>query len=548
MTQRQTEPIPMFKNSLLPAPSAFPKDFARLAQAGPPKSVVVIGGGIAGLVTAYELIRLGYQVLVLEAADRVGGRVITKRFEEGGTQLAHAEGGAMRLPENHWATQHYVQEFGLPTRRFVNFNWGAFYRMRGIQTRIADWPTQSPYRQPDDWALAHPSMRAKAMMDMLMLWCPRWDDFKYARTPNLGNSRRLRKLSEKTLRQAWSDAGFSDSDIEEVGHATGLKAYQHFSALELLAEHMSGFDAGMLELVDGLDSLPRELARRLGDRVRLNSRVTSVQLAPNGDRVTVRWSSVTGPRTTTSDFAVCAVPAPNVASIQFTPDLPPVQRNALSGLTYASASKSILYVPRRWWEADDRIAGGISFTDLAVSQLVYPSDNAEPCDSVGDEATQIVGTGAAPDEAVVMSGYYRPRSREVSDGYGALVAYRWGNAAIRHCALSSEQKDAATMREVQAIHGARITGDSVSDIVHVDWPLAFAHFMPGEHHQYQPYLANPYPTATSPRVLWAGEHLGYLHGWIQSAIQTAWDAVAVIAAAPPPAPSLEPSESNATTL
>lgn len=76
-----------------------------------PKRVVVIGAGLSGLVAAFELNARGHQVTVLEARDRVGGRVLTIRqpFADG----QFAEAGAARIPPSHNLTLEYAARFGL---------------------------------------------------------------------------------------------------------------------------------------------------------------------------------------------------------------------------------------------------------------------------------------------------------------------------------------------------------------------------------------------------------------------------------------------------
>lgn len=77
----------------------------------PPKRVIIIGAGLSGLVAGYELIRVGHDVTILEARDRIGGRVHTEReeFSDG----HYAEAGAARIPPNHDMTLGYVDHFGL---------------------------------------------------------------------------------------------------------------------------------------------------------------------------------------------------------------------------------------------------------------------------------------------------------------------------------------------------------------------------------------------------------------------------------------------------
>ncbi len=78
---------------------------------GVAKRVVIIGGGLAGLVAAYELKRAGHDVVVLEAQNRVGGRVHTLRSFAPGL---YAEAGAMRIPRAHDLTLAYCERFELP--------------------------------------------------------------------------------------------------------------------------------------------------------------------------------------------------------------------------------------------------------------------------------------------------------------------------------------------------------------------------------------------------------------------------------------------------
>jgi monoamine oxidase len=87
-----------------------------LVLTGPARKVLILGAGMAGLVAAHELSKLGHDVTVLEARARPGGRVHTLRepFSDG----LYAEAGAARIPENHDLTHRYVKEFQLQLEPF----------------------------------------------------------------------------------------------------------------------------------------------------------------------------------------------------------------------------------------------------------------------------------------------------------------------------------------------------------------------------------------------------------------------------------------------
>jgi monoamine oxidase len=75
------------------------------------KDIIIIGAGLSGLVAGYELSLLGHRVTILEARNRVGGRVFTVRdaFSDG----QYAEAGAARIRPSHNLTLSYVERFGL---------------------------------------------------------------------------------------------------------------------------------------------------------------------------------------------------------------------------------------------------------------------------------------------------------------------------------------------------------------------------------------------------------------------------------------------------
>ena len=78
---------------------AEPDSPGELTGKRPTKDVIIVGAGMAGLVAAYELKRAGHRVTVLEARDRIGGRVLTVRspFSDG----HYAEAGAARIPVSY---------------------------------------------------------------------------------------------------------------------------------------------------------------------------------------------------------------------------------------------------------------------------------------------------------------------------------------------------------------------------------------------------------------------------------------------------------------
>lgn len=100
-----------------------------------PLKVVILGAGMAVLAAAYELEKRGHTCVILEAErSHIGGRVRTLRFEDN----LYGEAGAMRIPQTHNLTHHYIQLCGLQLRPFVMENPQTYYYMRSQRIRAKD--------------------------------------------------------------------------------------------------------------------------------------------------------------------------------------------------------------------------------------------------------------------------------------------------------------------------------------------------------------------------------------------------------------------------
>ena len=124
-----------------------------LSENRPPKQIVIVGAGLSGLVAGYELTRAGHEVTILEARNRVGGRVLTLRtpFSDG----HFAEAGAARIPPDHNLTLGYADHFGLTLDNFYP-NSGLFVNYReGTRNIIptenflndGPWPGSVPHKE-----------------------------------------------------------------------------------------------------------------------------------------------------------------------------------------------------------------------------------------------------------------------------------------------------------------------------------------------------------------------------------------------------------------
>ena len=126
----------------------------------------------------------------------------------------------------------------------------------------------------------------------------------------------------------------------------------------------------MMQVVGGMDRLPAALAARLGNRITYRAAVSEIRQGERG--VWVIYADANGrPRRVDADYCVSTIPLPVLNGIQ--KDLSQPVQAAIAAARYDSAGKIGLQFKRRFWEEDDEIYGGRSWTDQEVGQFVYPS-------------------------------------------------------------------------------------------------------------------------------------------------------------------------------
>lgn len=322
----------------------------------------------------------------------------------------------------------------------------------------------------------------------------------------------------------------SQAGWELLGQATSAIREERISGLEAWVEDEWTFGGGLrFRLTEGMEALPRALRGRieaLGGMIEVGRRVATVVADDDDDmRVTCADGEavVDGP----FDYVVCAVPAAATRRIEFDPPLAPEKDEALGGISYFSAAKSLVLVNRRRWELDDEIYGGASYTDRSIQQCWYPSDNA----MVDPDGLWHGTPGHDLDSWQFRREHFLPRDPAVSRSPAILTAaYMSGTNAERFTSMTAVERDAEVLRHLEFLH--RGISEDVEGITHCCWIEestphggAWTIFEPGKQERYFDGLCAPHLVGGRPRVFFAGEHLSVLHGWMQSAIQSSLRAV-----------------------
>jgi monoamine oxidase len=288
--------------------------------------VIVAGAGLAGLTTAYRLQRAGADVVVIEARDRVGGRVWTRRDFEG---RQHAEAGGDLIEAGQAALLALAEELGLEPVRILRSGFTFYSRAIG-----------RPRRFDGSRALARalaPEIEAYRASDH------RWD------------GPIARQLAAASVAD-WLDRAQADGRLRRI--ALGLRGFfladpEELSLLALVDQFATGDTGGVFfRLRDGNDGLAAALASRLRAPVRLRTELVAVRQAD--DRVVARVREPGGEAAVAAAYLVVTLPVPALQRVVFDPPLPERQREAIARLRYGRATRALLQVDRPFWRRGGR--------------------------------------------------------------------------------------------------------------------------------------------------------------------------------------------------
>lgn len=340
--------------------------------------VVVLGGGIAGLVAAYELRQLGYDVTLLEARSRPGGRNWTVRggdtveFLNGITQKCtwdkgnYQNVGPARLPSIHSHMLGYCRRFGVPMEVEINTTRSSLLENdnanggKPIVQRQAVNDTRGHVSELLSKCIAQGNLDAdlsaedkQRMLDFLRVYGPLDNAGKYIGSDRAGYD---------VPPGAGDDTGVLSKPIDMH---TLLDA-DFWSGL--LYEETYDWQATMMQPVGGMDQIPYAFSKALGSVIKFESPVTEIRKTGKGVRI--GYTEKGTPKSLEADFCVCAMPlqilkkVPNDFSAPF--------KKVVDECTYAHAYK-VAWESRRFWEQDYNIYGGLEFVSQGLSPIWFPS-------------------------------------------------------------------------------------------------------------------------------------------------------------------------------
>ena len=334
--------------------------------------VVVVGAGISGLVAARQVARSGRSVLVVEARNRVGGRVLNHRIGSGDVIES---GGAFVGP-----TQDHIialaNELRVPMfNEYVDGK--SVYNSSGPLGRQEYEGTvpPDPLILPDAAILQTQLNQWASEIDVDRPWThPRaqeWDSM------TLGDYIRRHTLNPdgiETLIRCWTQPGFG-ADPDQLS----LLFVIHYVACSGNEENKGTFErnsdtrngAQERRFVGGSQLIPLRLAGQLGNRVALNAAVSRI------DQTSTRAVVRTSRGAVSCKRVIMAVPPELSRAIQWGPALPARRRALLEHMSMGDLMKCDAVYDEPFWRADG--LNGFGLSDHGAVRVAFdncPADNS----------------------------------------------------------------------------------------------------------------------------------------------------------------------------
>jgi monoamine oxidase len=488
---------------LLPVPEAYAGPPALPHGSGAGIKVIILGAGIAGMVAALELGKAGYDCTILEARRRPGGRNWSLRSGDVVDEIdsrqhvdwdradhLYFNPGPARLPYHHQGILSYCRELGVPLEVIMNDNRGAWFQ----DDRAFDGKPRRARAVINDSRGFVAELAAKALDKALLDRPLTTEDAegirKFLRTFGWLDKDLAYKRSS---RSGWAEAPGGGTQAGRTNAPLDLQQLLNAGFWSGPSTFGEGWDQGatMMQPVGGMGRIGEAFGRRLHRSIRYQAEVTELRRTQRGARVVWRDGATGRTHESEAPYVLCTIPFPVLRTLPA--DFSPAVTAAIRSLDYQPAAKIAFQCDRRFWELDDQIYGGISWTSREITQIWYPS------------------AGIHRAKGILVGGYLW--TTDLANAFTELTP-----AERIERAIASGERIHPTYRQ------------DVAQGISVAWSK-----IPFNRAAYANWTAETrkahYATLLEPDgpIYFAGEHVSYITAWQEGAVRSAHYAIARLA-------------------
>ncbi len=534
---------------------APPPDITTIISPGTLKDrrVGIIGGGLAGMAAAFELRKLGMDITIYDAEERIGGRVYTWYFDK--EKRFYGEFGPMRMPVAHETLWHYINLFKLNTRPFIQNNSNGFIYLQNVRVRndpdgrnvmayiypkyeLSPWESQTPWQRLLYQAYEDPLLKASPYVrSEILKVLPEYDPqtLFWDATSNR-KMQEYQSLSQGAIALLANFAPLAGQNLSN-------------SYIDYVQELYSADLSYLYEIPGGLVKLPlafyhsfqsqngiREYGDLLPDelgtvRFFRGCRVEGITMGANGKVVLAyRHKKNPGIKTEAFDYVVCAIPFSTLRTIDIKPLFSNLKMQAIREVYYINSQKTLLLCKRRFWEEggeSEQIIGGASITDLPISQIYYPSDHAAQSTRKWYNRYGM--------EPCCHAYFHDKKDDSLAKEPGVILAsYNFGQTATRLANMTDEARFKEVTQNIEMVHGLPpgYVESIAAGLKTVNWSDepwfrgALCYYTPEQKRLFSYACTQP---EYDGRVFFAGEHISAKHRWMQGALKSGMEAANALA-------------------